>query len=429
MDESRSRELCTNLIRSDSENEVIGILKSEGLWDDTSFWRYYGDNENNFGVVGNQASSPDAALVEKLVNAIDARLTNECLIREIDPEGPQAPQSMRDAVALFFDSRRADGTAGLISEWLDSKRKEVAKGITLAATGSGPKSGNPCITIADLGEGQSPNAFPMTFLSLSNSNKLRIPFVQGKFNQGGTGALQFCGKHNLQLIVSRRNPRLISPKATNPAESDWGFTVVRRESPAEGRRNSVFTCLAPIDATGDRLHGKVLHFSADKMPIFPQGNKPYEIESEWGSLIKLYEYSLTGFKTHILRKDGLLARLDLLLPNPALPIRLHECRDYRGHKGSFDTTLSGVQVRLDEDKKENIEDGFPATGSLNVSSEQFTTKIYALKKGKADTYRKHEGVVFILNGQTHGSLTADFFRREKVGLSYLVGFNPCSRRL
>ena len=44
--------------------------------------------------------------------------------------------------------------------------------------------------------------------------------------------------------------------------------------------------------------------------------------------------------------DGLLYRLDLLLPGVALPIRLHECRGYGGHDGSFDTTLTGLGVRL-----------------------------------------------------------------------------------
>jgi hypothetical protein len=46
--------------------------------------------------------------------------------------------------------------------------------------------------------------------------------------------------------------------------------------------------------------------------------------------------------------------------------------------------------------------------------------IYAFKKGKAETYRRTEGIIFTVNGQTHGHLTADFFRRTKVGMSYLA---------
>lgn len=418
--ENQEKKLCLSLVHADSEEEVVELLRASDLWDSKSNWRYYGDKENSFGIVGNQASSADAALVEKLINSIDARLTNESLLRGINPEGPDAPQSIREAVARFFDNGRVGGTAGLISEWSDSKRTEVARGITLSSTGSAPDSGNPCLVISDSGEGQLPDKFPETFLSLSESNKLRVPFVQGKFNQGGTGALQFCGKRNFQLIVSKRNPKLVDKNRHNPSDSHWAFTIVRREDPEEGRRNSIFTYLAPIGAEESPRRGSVLHFAAEELEIFPEGHKAYAVASEYGTLIKLYEYNLKGFRTNILRRGGLLARLDILLPNPALPIRLHECRSsYKGHEGSFDTTLSGIQVRLDNDRQGNIEDGFPTTSTLKVAGEQLTARIYAFKKGKADTYRRNEGIIFTVNGQTHGSLTSDFFRRERVGLSYL----------
>jgi hypothetical protein len=59
------------------------------------------------------------------------------------------------------------------------------------------------------GEGQTPEKMPDTLLSLNKSKKLRIPFVQGKFNMGGTGALKFCGKEAIQFILSKRDPRLV----------------------------------------------------------------------------------------------------------------------------------------------------------------------------------------------------------------------------
>jgi hypothetical protein len=45
--------------------------------------------------IGNQQSRPDAALAERVVNAVGATLLSKCLERGIDPEGPNAPQSMR----------------------------------------------------------------------------------------------------------------------------------------------------------------------------------------------------------------------------------------------------------------------------------------------------------------------------------------------
>jgi hypothetical protein len=228
-------------MKADTEAEVIQLLTEAGYWDDALVWRYYGDYENNFNTIGNQQSRPDAALVEKLVNSEDARLMNECLVRAINPAGPDAPQTVREAVAAFFEGKttKSSSLAGHIANWSDTKRTDVARGITLAATGFPPREGKPCFTIADSGEGQAPKNMPDTLLSLNKSNKLRIPFVQGKFNMGGTGVLKFCGKRNLQLVVSRRNPAILSATSADTSDGQWSFTVVRREDPNDGRRSSV----------------------------------------------------------------------------------------------------------------------------------------------------------------------------------------------
>jgi len=419
MDNAHIREFCLSLMKADREEEVIQLLKDAGYWDNTAAWRYYGDRETNYNTIGNQQSRPEAALVEKLVNSVDARLMNECFARGIDPEGPSAPRTIREAVAQFFEENPDSPTAGLVREWLDSKRTEVARGITLAATGAKPSEGDPCFTIADCGEGQTPEMMPHTLLSLDKTNKLRIPFVQGKFNMGGTGALEFCGRNNLQFVVSRRNPAIANGNLSHPSDSQWGFTIVRREDPGAGRRSSVYTYLAPVGMKDHPSEGGVLCFSADTMPIFPDGRNAYDRESEWGTLIKLYEYSVTGFsKTHILRRKGLLSRIDLLMPDVALPIRLHECRpSYRGHKGSFETTLAGIGVRLEDDRANNLEESFPSSCPMSVAGQQMTATIYAFKRGKAETYRRNEGIIFTVNGQTHGYFALDFFRRA--GLSYL----------
>lgn len=413
-----TKQLCLDLISADTEDEVIRLLRSAGMWDEPASWRNYGDYENNYNTIGNQQSSPDAALVEKVVNAIDARLMNECLIRGINPEGPTAPQSIQEAVAHFFDQGIDSVRAGRIREWPISKRTEVARNITVVATGAKAVSGRPCFTISDSGEGQTPATMPSTFLSLTRSNKLRIPFVQGKFNMGGTGVLNFCGYHNLQLIVTRRNPRLLASPLAHPSDTQWGFTIVRRENAEGGRKNSVYTYMAPLGADLAPHCGEVLRFSADTLPMFPEGNRPYVRESTCGTLVKLYEYSATGFKSNMLMRDGVLGRADILLPEVALPVRFHECRSYAGHAGSFETTLTGLSVRLDDDKKDNLE--FSSSSSMTAAGHQMTATIYAFKKGKADTYRKNEGIIFTLNGQTHGYLSRDFFTRKSVGLSYLA---------
>lgn len=414
------KQLCLALMNAETQNEVVTLLRKAGYWDDERNWRFYGDYENNYNTIGNQQSSPDAALVEKLVNAVDARLMNECLANGVDPESSAAPQGIQDAVAQFFEegTNPNRATAGLIREWGDAKRTSVARGITLAVTGFKANQGDPNFTISDLGEGQTPDNMPSTFLSLTKSNKLRIPFVQGKFNMGGTGVLKFCGEHGLQLIVSKRNPAIRNNNLKHPSDHQWGFTIVRREYPTGNRRSSVYTYLAPLKAEQNPRQGGILRFDADKMPIFPDGQAPYARDAQHGTLIKLYEYA-TKSRTHMFLDRGLKRPLDLLLTDLALPIRLHECRDYQGHAGSFETTLTGIKVRLEDDKATNLEIGFPSSSSLRVMGEQMTATIYAFKKGKSRPYRRNEGIIFTVNGQTHGHLTADFFRRKNVGLGYL----------
>ena len=48
-----------------------------------------------------------------------------------------------------------------------------------------------------------------------------------------------------------------------------------------------------------------------------------------------------------------------------------------------------------------------------------TAEVYAFKRGKADTYRQNEGIIFAVNGQTHGSLPKRFFGRRSVGMNRL----------
>lgn len=266
------RDLCMSLMRADTQADVIGLLQAAGYWDNTEVWRHLGDDENNFSAIGNQQAEAVAALIEKIINSVDARLTNACLEDGIDPIGAEAPASIREAVARFFEGKvKVDlERDGRIFAWDDSKATEEGRLLTVAATGLMPTQGQPSISIADQGEGQTPDDFPETFMSLHRSNKLRVHFVQGKFNMGGTGALQFCSDpHHLQLVVSRRNPALLQPGA-NARDEEWGFTVVRREAPTAGRRSSVFTYLAPVGADHDK-RGKVPSFKAPMWPMFPRG--------------------------------------------------------------------------------------------------------------------------------------------------------------
>lgn len=400
--------LCLALLHADTEAEVVDILTEAGLWDNPELWRDLGDEPENYSTVGNQQSRAEQALVEKLVNAVDTKLIAASVAAGVDPEGPTAPTTMRAARERFFGDQLNDLNA-------------LSRSITVAATG-GKSPKHMSLSIADDGEGQTPLAMPRTILSVMKGSKKRVPFVQGRFHMGGTGVLEFCGvEHNLQLVISRRNPLLLPNPPENSSDSDWSFTIVRRNDPQPGSpKGSNYVYLAP-GPHGDDDRRMLLHFHAGSLKMLPEKNEAYARDTAWGTLFKLYEYELR-LKSNILLDDGLMRRVRLMLPEPALPIRWHECRAFRGHTGSFDTTMKGVIPTLDDDrrnpKRDNVEwfDKF----SLDVDGERFEGRIYLFKTSKAaEAYRRDEGIVFTLNGQMQAALSKDFFRRQSVKQDYL----------
>ncbi len=402
MGNEQIKNLALALIGADSEREVIKILQKQKLWDDKAAWKEVNESTGNWSTIGSQQSSADAALVEKIINSVDAVLMRECKRRGIAPESSAAPKSIPEAQKEYFGIYN-----GKLSSVDTGARIKLAENIYLIATG---QKTNPSYSIVDLGEGQSPEMFSDTFLSLNRSNKDRVHFVQGKFGMGGTGIFRFASpEHRLQLILSKKDPAI----KTEGGSDEWGITIMRRMPPTTEMRSSVFTYLAPA--------GKVLSFKADTLPLLP-GKHPvaYSEPMRWGSFIKIYEYDLAGFKSNI-RLD-LFYRLALLLPNIALPITLVERRDYDDSDGktrNMTIVMAGLSVRLDADRQNNLEDNFPSTGELNVKGQKMDYSIYAFKKGRRQTYSGNEGVLFSVNGQAHGFLSKNFFERKAVGMSYL----------
>src|SRR6185436_12345105 len=158
------RDLALALLRADKEEEVIKALDGVGLWQDLSSWRLYGDRDNNYATIGNQQSRPEAALAEKVINSIDARLLDACLQRDISPTSAAAPSTMKAAVSLFFEGKELTGDrGGMMQDWDQDKKLEEAQHITIEGTGPRGRTGSPCITNADTGEGQTPTRVPETF--------------------------------------------------------------------------------------------------------------------------------------------------------------------------------------------------------------------------------------------------------------------------
>ena len=404
-----TKKFALALAAAEKEKEVINILRKAGYWDTDAAWCEYGNDPMNYSTIGNQQHIADSALVEKLVNSVDAVLMLKCLKQGINPSSSNAPQTIAEAQEYFGVYN------GKLSSIDGDQRADLANNILLVATGSRSR---PSFSIIDKGEGQSPKRIPETILSLTKNNKTKIPFVQGKFGMGGSGVLRFCSPtNNILLVISKRNHEIDAKTdekiyGTDKTRDLWGVTVVRREDPKDGEKNSHYTYLAP--------KGGILSLEEDELRLLP-GPYPETLHNSLksGTFIKLYEYDI-GPRLKTLITFNLYYRLSLLMPDVALPIRLIERRKgYEAH--SHATTLAGLSVRLDEDKSKNLEPEFqtPSTGEMTVEGQKLDYSIYVFKKAKKENYAKREGVVFSINGQAHGFLTKEFFDRKKVGMAYL----------
>jgi len=394
------KNLALSLAKAETEKNVVQILRNANFWTDEKAWKEIDQSSGNWSTIGNQQSFPDTALVEKIINSVDSVFMRECLREGIQPESKDAPKSIAEAQKKYFGIYNSK-----LSSIDASARSKLAENIFLVATGGRGHNVNPSYSIIDLGEGQTSESFPNTFLALNKGNKNKIQFVQGKFGMGGTGVFRFGSpEHNLQLIISKRDPE-IKDKVKN---DQWGITVIRRIPPTGQMRSSVFTYLAP--------GAKILSFVSHSLPLLPGDNlQAYKKPLKYGTFIKIYEYQIG---TGRLRSDAtrhLHNRLSLLMPDIALPIKVADVR----YRKSPIKILSGLSVRLDEDKRDNLEDNFPGSGELTIEGQKMDYSIYAFKAGKRETYAGNEGIIFTVNGQVHGFLPKNFFEHKAVGMSYL----------
>lgn len=386
-----NKKLLLKLIKAYDEKEVESIISSHPILSKDSNWKPYGGFRGNFSQIHNQQCNAIPALVEKPINSIDALLIKECKLRGLDPEGSEAPNSIQDAVENFYGIKRGD-----FSEISRSKRREIAKNIQLITEGS---KQNPNIIIYDDGEGQHPEDFENTFVSLTKDNKMKIKFVQGKYNMGGTGALPNCGDNKYQLILSRKDSKLLSGK-----KDLYGFTLVRlhKVTSVDQYKHSWYEFCVDGD-------GNIFSFYAKELDL-----GLYKRHFISGTYIKLFNYDLPD-PSHI--GWGLWRALNRYLYFPALPILLYEKREYRGHA---DTKLMlGNRMRVMIDDREMKETTFPM--SINFKDVKCPVEITIFK----DNVAKREfidklAVIFTVNGQVHDHLTNAFIT-EKAKLPYLSG--------
>jgi hypothetical protein len=274
--------LFWSMFSAQDENGLDDIVRKNPFLNDVNNWFPYGGKDHNdrgnFGSFDTQQSNPIPALVEKITNSIDSLLLKKCRLAHIDPKLSEAPQDMATAVEKFFKIKNGD-----FSEISSPGRRSIAEGIQIIAEGD---LKTPNLVCYDNGEGQHPDDFPDTFLSLYKCNKTDIPFVQGKYNMGSTGAVIFCGEHRYQLICSK----LCEELNTNGRSNEFGFTLVRKHPLTEEEEE---------EEEEEERHLKSSWYEYliidGKIPRFPIKELDlglYKRKFTTGSIIKLYSYGL-----------------------------------------------------------------------------------------------------------------------------------------
>ena len=385
--------MLLKLVAARNENEVEQILQDSFF--NNILWKPLGGSDNNYATVSNQQSYPINALCEKPINSIDHVLLKKAKIAGDDPEGKSSPNSMKEAVQKYLKIPKGDFD-NLSSEEI----RDLAKNIMIIADGS---KAHPNIIIADRGEGQKPEDFEKTLLSLQQGNKKKIKFVQGKYNMGGTGVLPFCGTKGYQLILSRKSIEL----AGN--DSEWGFTLVREKPDVSNEYKTTW-----YEYFTDS-ENQILRLPAKTLKILPKDEELVD-----GCFIKLFNYELPN-PSVITSK--LWADLSTKLYSPAIPITMFENRHDFNMPLTSDLrfrVLHGNKFRIKKDAKNYIYKNFSihsrlndfGTNKINITVFKHASMIKKKLNKTKEFRRENEAVLLTQNGQTHATISQTRFKTQ-----------------
>jgi hypothetical protein len=381
-----TKELCLSLAAAVTENQVTKIIDANPITKRKENWRRYGAI-NNIGTVTGQSPKPVPSLVEKITNSIDALLIKACREHGDDPESPTGPRNMEDALQKYY--RLNDE---IYSGYSDEKRRKLAANIQVIAEGTRT---DPTIVIYDNGEGQKPQDFPNTIVSIGKENKRKIHFVQGKYNMGGTAVLPFCGENRYQLVISRKN---LKDDLRNP----YGFTLVRRNRGDADDKISWYEYCVDAD-------GKIFEFVSKPLDLGLYDTLFYS-----GTYLKLYNYDLRNRSDVTLE---LWRDLNRYIFKPALPLLLYEKRDFKGHTDT--KVMHGNRMRAFIDSRDSVEKIFSMkirTHGIEFPIEVFVFKAEVLTR----EFIQDMAVVFSVNGQVQNTLDNRFIS-QNAKKAYLKG--------
>lgn len=335
--------------------------------------RYLGDRESNAGTV-QIASNPYSPIIERITNANDS-LIEMAAERHLGEEMPRSP---REAAIRWFKVPKSG-----INDLEDSERRVLARGVQVTLEESGERQA-PTITISDSGLGQHPEDFPKTILSLNKTNKLKKPWLQGAYGQGGSATFRFC---KYTVIVGRRAPDLLAA-----GQSDLvGWTVVWED---------------PGDPAEDALPMyKYLVGEDRQVPTFQPKLLP---DPEWhGMRVSHVTYELPRYSQAFTQLDsGMWWMLNSYLFDPVLPFLVGGSReiDVASTKRTGETrVVMGNAARLNNPKGPSGQlevthrnsQTFDLSRAMDADIGRFRLRYWVLQRDEASTSKREPSSAYV----------------------------------
>lgn len=361
---------ATRILEAQSEEEVNAAINDLSRELNVS-WHPIGGQENNYGVVENQSSSPLGALNEIISNGIDAVLRR----RYRDRHGDEYDES------LNLDSYQTAADRLLDR---DDEIRIIADGI---------KGELINLTVRDPGEGQTHEDFEDTFVGLLKPGQAKQgwPFLQGQFGMGSTAVLPHCGDHGYKAIFS----------AGMEDPEHWSWTVTRRN-----REGNAYDYL--------KIN--------DEIPSFTGTLRD---EYEVGSFVKLFNYDLSR-KSNI--TAGLRPNLARTMTTMPVPIRLDERRGF--DSSGMETPATGFKdliSRKSDYVSQRVQRVYDFGGEIGqreveivifkedeVIKEDEDLSLRGVKKTYfvSNRLQNNRAVFFTVNGQVHGDKGLSFIKNR-----------------
>jgi len=361
------------VLSAKSEHEVTTALDEFSRTFDVG-WEPIGGQDNNYGVVENQSSSPLGALNEIISNGIDAILRR----RYRERHGSE-----------YDDSHGLNSYAEAGEELLDGDEE-----VRIIADGArAEQDGDTNITIRDCGEGQPHSDFGETFVGLLKPGEAKQgwPFLQGQFGMGSTAVLPHCGKRGYKAIFS----------AGMENAGRWTWTVVRRN-----RDGNAYEYLT--------LDGSLPSFDG----TLADGQKV-------GTFVKMFNYDLPA---HSNITAGLRFKIARTMTEVPIPIVLDERRDYNSsvmqeNVVGFKQLISNYSEYVNRRETRTYDFGgelgkrdveLVVFKSDGVVSEDDSLKLRKVKQRMfvSNSKQRDRAIFFTVNGQVHGDKGLSFIKNR-----------------